>query len=177
MKKVKTNKKWKTKKSRNKKETKKCLIIIPFLLLYVIIIPLIIIALIKRKRNLKLKEKIEKYFLSNSSDEMYYKGEKVSKSRLIDDYLVNITNKNKFEKNKEKEKFNKFYYLPEYSDDPEIQAVIRKKVYEVISNIRNKTINKIDTIFVNRANPFGNNIRMQSNNIKRPHSKKMVNKK
>ena len=58
---------------------------------------------------------------------MYYKGEKVSKSKLIDDYLVNITHKNKFEKNKEKEKFNKFYYLPEYSGDPEIQAVIRKK--------------------------------------------------
>ena len=89
---------------------------------------------------------------------MYYKGEKVSKSKLIDDYLVNITNKNKLEKNKEKEKFNKFCYLPEYSDDPEIQAVIRKKVYEVISNIRNKTINKIDTIFVSRANPFGNNV-------------------
>ena len=165
MKKVKTNKKWKTKKSKNKKKTKKCLIIIPFLLLYVIIIPLIIISIIKRKRNLKKKEKIEKYFLSNSSDEMYYKGEKVSKSKLIEDYLVNITNKNKLEKNKEKEKFNKFYYLPEYPDDPQIQSVIRKKVYEVISNIRNKTINKIDTIFVSRANPFGNNVVCVNNAI------------
>ena len=165
MKKVKIHKKWKIKKSRNKKKTKKCLIIILSLLIYIIIIPLIIISIIKRKRYLKKKEKIEKYFLSNSSDEMYYKGEKVSKSKLIEDYLVNITNKNKFEKKIEKEKFNKFYYLPEYSDDPDIQEAIRKKVYEVISNIRNKTINKIEKIFVSRINPFGNNVVCVNNAI------------
>ena len=68
-------------------------------------------------------------------------------------------------KNKEKEKFNKFYYLPEYSDDPEIQAVISKKLYEVISNIRNKKINKIDIIFVSRTNPFGNNVVCVNNAI------------
>ena len=65
----------------------------------------------------------------------------------------------------EKEKFNKFYYLPEYSDDPDIKEAIRKKVYEVISNIRNKTINKIDKIFVSRINPFGNNVVCVNNAI------------
>ena len=100
-----------------------------------------------------------------SKDEMYFKGEKVSKSKLIDDYLMNITDKYKYDKNEERQKFNFYYYLPEYSDDPDIQKVIRKKFYELISQKKKKTINKIDKIYLERNNPFGNNVPCINNAI------------
>ena len=164
MKKVKMHKKIKKKKFLNK-TTKKNYLKWIFLLLYIIIFPIIIIFVVKWKRYLKRKEKLKKYFLSNSNDEIYYKGEKVLKSKLIEDYLANISSKYQNEKNKERDRFNKYYYLKEYSNDKEIQAIIRKKVYERLSNMTKRTINKIDKIFLGRANPFGNNIISVNNAI------------
>ena len=99
--------------------------------------PIIIFQIIKKRKN---KVKLEKYMTYPSKDEMYFKGKKVLKSKLIDDYLINITNKYEHDKNEERKKFNYYYYLPEYSNDPEIQKVIRKKFYELISHKKKKTI-------------------------------------
>ena len=103
--------------------------------------------------------------LSPSSDKMYYKGETILKSKVIDDYLVNISNKYKFTKKYEKKRFKESYYLPEYSDDRDIREVIKKKVYEEISNRTKRIIKKIDTFFIERANPFGNNVPCINNAI------------
>ena len=161
MRKVKLNKKWKKQKPKTKKIKLKYFRKF-FLLLYILLIPLLIFQIIKRRKN---KSKLEKYMTIPSKDEMYFKGEKVSKSKLIDDYLMNITDKYKYDKNEERQKFNFYYYLPEYSDAPEIQKVIRKKFYELISQKKKKTINKIDKIYLERNNPFGNNVPCINNAI------------
>ena len=161
MRKVKLNKKWKKQKQKTKtikiKYFRKF-----FLIIYILLIPIIIFQLIKRRKN---KIKLEKYMITPSKDEMYFKGEKVLKSKLIDDYLMNITDKYKYDKNEERQKFNYYYYLPEYSDGQEIQKEIRKHFYELISQKKKKTINKIDKIYIERNNPFGNNVPCINNAI------------
>ena len=134
MRKVKLNKKWKKQKPKTKKIKIKYFRKF-FLMIYILLIPIIIFQLIKRRKN---KIKLKKYMITPSKDEMYFKGEKVLKSKLIDDYLMNITDKYKYDKNEERQKFNFYYYLPEYSDDQEIQKEIRKKFYELISQKKRK---------------------------------------
>ena len=126
MPKVKLYKKWKKKSPKAKKRKLKYFLIF-FLILYILLIPIIISQIIKKRKN---KIKLEKYMTTPSKDEMYFKGEKVLKSKLIDDYLINITDKYKYDKNEERQKFNFYYYLPEYSNEPEIQKERRKKFYE-----------------------------------------------
>ena len=157
MKKVKYHKKYKTKSYRRPKKKIKYHIVI-FILFYIFLIPLIIITIIKRKKALKKREKIKKYFSLNFTDEIYFKGGQISKSKLIDNYLTNISDKNKYAKIFEKNRFNIYFNLPEYPEEPEIQELVRKKIYNDISNITKRTITKIDTILLERSNPFGNNI-------------------
>ena len=161
MPKVKLYKKWKKKSPKAKKRKLKYFLIF-FLILYILLIPIIISQIIKKRKN---KIKLEKYMTTPSKDEMYFKGEKVPKSKLIDDYLINITDKYKYDKNEERQKFNFYYYLPEYSNEPEIQKEIRKKFYELISHKKRKIINKIDKIYLERNNPFGNNVPCINNAI------------
>ena len=170
MKKVKLRKKyiqnkWKIKKFNvDNKKTK--YFFIKFKLLYIIVILVIIIELfLKNEKYPKKKKKTENYNFNISSEEMYYKGEKILKSKLINDFLSNISDDQIKEKINERNKFNNYYYMPEYSDDPNIQVKQREKVYEIISNKTNKKINKIDKIFLSRANPFGNNVICVNNAI------------
>ena len=52
-----------------------------------------------------------------NSDEISFKGEKILKSKLINDYLSKISNDSFFDKEEERSRFNLFFNLPTYSND------------------------------------------------------------
>ena len=166
MKKVKSRKKWKIKKPKINKNINKIKCSKKFfILLYIFISPVIVLSIIKHRKNTLNKEKIEKFKQFPSSEEMYFKGEKISKSKVIEDFLANVTDKYKYDKKEEREKFNKYYYLPEYPEEIELQNVIKQKLLDFISERKKKTINKINKIFIDRTNPFGNNVPCINNAI------------
>ena len=164
MKKVKIHKKWKINRTKIKNFKNKYLIIL-ILSLYIIIFIIIIKSFLIHNKDIESEEKIELYNIFPTSNVMYYRGEMVLKSKVINDSLANVSDRYKKDKNLERFLFKKYYYLPEYPDDPVIQGEIRQKFLEKISKIRKKTINKIDIIFLERTNPFGNNIPSVNNAI------------
>ena len=166
MKKVKSNKKWKLKKSKiNKSGDNIKFSKILFIIIYIFVLPAMIIYIIKHRKNILQKEKTEKFKSIFSSEEMYFKGEKILKSKVIEDFLANVTDKYKNDKKEERELFNKYYYLPEYQEDIKIQNIIKQNLLDFISERKKKTINKINTIFIDRTNPFGNNVPCINNAI------------
>jgi len=136
-------------KIRHKIKNSKYKFTIIFILLY------IIICILQKYILLKNEENIKKNIYSN---EMIYKGINILKSKLIKDFLSKVSDNFKSDKESEKEKFNIYYYLPEYSNIPKIQSELRIKFFEEVSKRKNKTITQLDTFFLSRQLKFGNSL-------------------
>lgn len=98
-------------------------------------------------------------------DEIMYKGGWITRQQLFNDTLSKVSEVYHNYKEKEKQRYKKYYYLEEYNDDPITKNNLRNKLYEKISEIKKKNITKIDTFFLSRNNPFGNNLPCINNAI------------
>ena len=98
-------------------------------------------------------------------DEIMYKGDWITRQQLFNDTLSKVSEVYHNYKEKEKQRYKKYYYLEEYNDDPVTKNNLRNKLYEKISEIKKKNITKIDTFFLSRNNPFGNNLPCINNAI------------
>lgn len=94
-----------------------------------------------------------------------YKGKKIMKSKLLDNYLSGISDIYKYEKDLEKERFNKYYYLCDYSTDPAIKNELKSNILRFISKKKNKNVTNLDIFYLKKALHFGNNIMALSNTI------------
>lgn len=97
--------------------------------------------------------------------EIIYKGKKIRKSKLINNYLSEISDDQFVEKAVEKKRFNEYYDLAVYSNEPKIKYKLREKLLKEISKIKNKTITKLDTFFLSYSINFGNNLLTINNAI------------
>jgi len=117
----------------------------------------------KLKNGLKIKEnEIDKGLYSN---EIIYKGEKIQKYKLINNYLSEISDDHFVEKEEEKIRFNKYYNLAVYSNKPKIKYKLRDKFLKEISKIKNRNITKLDVFFLKYCINFGNNLLTINNAI------------
>ena len=98
-------------------------------------------------------------------DEIMYKGGWITRQQLFNDTLSKVSEVYHNYKEKEKQRYKKYYYLEEYNDDSVTKNNLRNKLYEKISEIKKKNITKIDTFFLSRNNPFGNNLPCINNAI------------
>ena len=108
----------KNKKTKSYKNSKKIFAILVLLLLYIILSQ-------SSKDDINYSYKIlneDDELAIHSNDKMYYKGELVLKSKFINDYLSRVSNRHNFDRNEERHYFYKYFYLPEYTDDPKIQS-------------------------------------------------------
>ena len=152
--------KWYTKLEKKKYKANKNKIRIKyFIIFYIFIAPIIVLFIIKHRKNSK---KFKQFI---SSEEMYFKGEIISKSKLIDDYLTKVTDEFKEDKKNERDSFNYYSSLPEYTEDVKQQNIIIQNLLDEISKIKKKTINKINKIFIESVNYFGNNVPCVNNAI------------
>ena len=87
-----------------------------------------------------------------------YKGEKLLKDKLINDYLLNISDEYIAEKKQEKQRFNKYYYLYDYSNNPIIKSKLKLKFFEYISRKKKQTTTQIDIFYLSNILNFGNNL-------------------
>jgi hypothetical protein len=85
-----------------------------------------------------------------------YKGNKILKSKLINDYLNKVSNSYLFYKQKERERIDEYLNLTDYFGAK--QSELKKKLLSFISKIRKRTITKINAIFLSRNDNFGNNL-------------------
>lgn len=85
-----------------------------------------------------------------------YKGNKILKSKLINDYLNKVSNSYLFYKQKERERIDEYLNLTDYFGSK--QSELKKKLLSFISKIRKRTITKINAIFLSRNDNFGNNL-------------------
>ena len=77
--------------------------------------------------------------------------------------MYGIPDTYKAEKNLEIERFNKYFYLADYSNDLTNKEALKSKILEFVSKKKNQTINKLDIFYIRRIVPFGNNM-IQLNN-------------
>ena len=92
-----------------------------------------------------------------------YRGHKIKKENLIEYYLSQIFD-NKHNIYREKMYLHRFLYLPKYPKDPRAKKYYKKKFLKKFSKIKNKSIKKIETVFLTQLSPFGNSI-ITLNNI------------
>jgi len=111
--------------------------------------------------------------ISNSLDlyqKMYsktisYKGEKVLKAKLLDDYLSKISDDYLSEKMVETKLFNEYYYLADYYEEPLIKSELKSKFLQYISRFKKQVITKIDIFYLSYNINFGNNLLVVNNAI------------
>ena len=117
------------------------------------------------KQNTKISENSNNINIIRQlySNEINYKGEKIYKEKLLNNYLMNISDEFIFEKNQERERFNNYYYLYDYSSNPIIKSRLKSKFLEYISKQKNKTITQLDIFYISYILNFGNNL-LQINN-------------
>ena len=99
------------------------------------------------------------------SQEIIYKGKKLLKSELINNYLSKITDDNESEKEEEIKRFKRYYYLAKYSKEQIIKSELKTKLLTEISRMKNKIIKKIDIFYLSYSLHFGNNLLALSNTI------------
>ena len=125
-----------------------------FILIFLsLTLSIIIIIIIFFLRKLALQRAIQKEI--NNFNLIYYKGEIVDRKKLLTNFLSRVSDNNHIVGH-EKEKFSKYFYLPEYLDDKIIRYNIKNKFMTMFSKIKNRPINKIDTFFIGYDIPFGN---------------------
>ena len=107
-----------------------------------------------------------KEFLSKCySNEIFYKGKKILKEKLINDYLGKISDEYISYKHEERIRFNKYYNLADCSNPLIFQSEIKTKILKEISKLKNQTVTFIDTFFISHINNFGNSIIIINNAI------------
>ena len=109
---------------------------------------------------------IELFLKSNVEDDknkITYKGSKIEIQKLINDYLSRVSS-DKNEIDAENSTLNRLLYLPEYPKDPKEQTYYKNQILDNYSKTINQTINKVDTIVVDRNSNFGNAI-VRINNV------------
>ena len=152
------SKKRKTRKRKRIKIEKlsniKCIFLVIFLTLFIIFNRRIFPKLPKNANN---KNEI------NDDNIIQYKGEKIQRDELINNYLSKI-NSDKKSLLHEKELFNQLYFLPEYTEDPISQNKIKNQLLSSISRYKRQRINKIETLFLFGTYNFGNSV-IRLNNI------------
>ena len=92
------------------------------------------------------------------SNKISYKGEKILKDKLINDYLGRVSDEYKPYKDEERIRFNRFSKLADYPEDLIIKSELRRLFLEEISKLRNETITQIDTFYISRHYNFGNSL-------------------
>lgn len=108
------------------------------------------------------------YFDENNFNEtafVTYKGKKILKSKLFDEYLSQISDDYKYYKKREKEIADDYLNLAYYSNDLQSKSVLKKMLIEYVSKSKNQTISKIDIIFISFISNFGNSLIIVSNAI------------
>ena len=108
------------------------------------------------------KYPIKKILYSNT---ISYKGEKILKSTLINNYLSGVSDDYISEKAKERKRLNNYFNLAFYSNETFIHSELKKKFLEEISNIKNKNITHLDIFFLSHNLNFGNNLLAINNAI------------
>ena len=98
-------------------------------------------------------------------EEIYYKGYRILKADLINEYLSKISDEYKKDKEEEREKFINYFYLPDYPKDSFNKSYIRKKLLKIISTDKNQTVREVDTIFLSHNWNFGNSLITVNNAI------------
>ena len=135
------------------------------LLLFILILSLIIsITIIYRRRNddqdMPIRQKRKKL-----PGEIMYKGDWIFPSDLLNESLSRVSDKYINYKNDDIKRFNKYFYLEEYDEEPTIKNKLKNKLLEKISEKRKQNISQITTFFLSRNNPFGNNLNCINNAI------------
>ena len=111
-----------------------------------------------RKHLFKIRKRIY-------SNEINYKGHKILKSKLIDDYLSKISEDYNSEKIHERELFNNYYYLANFYNDSLIKTELREALLIEVSRIKKQIIKRIDILFISYILNFGNNLLVINNAI------------
>ena len=99
----------------------------------------------------------------NNPEIAYYKGEKIEKMKILEEYLSRVPNNKRMVGN-ERFKILRNFNLTVYSNDPKIKNQLKSKYMNLFSRLKNKYINKIETFYVSYACPFGNSV-IQINNL------------
>ena len=156
MKKIKLSKKLYKRKSKNKNENFKIKSFLKYLILLIFIILLFYIT------RIIIKDKIVQIFEENYDPEIInYKGEKVQRKKLIEDYL-SIAPENDENKLKEKDRLYKNFYLDEYPNNKKKRFEIKLKF---ISQMKNNNTKKIDIFYMKNNYRLGNSIISLNNAI------------
>ena len=132
------------------KKNYKCRFVFFFLLIYITITPTEI-----------LNELINKVVFNKilfNSNEIFYRGKRISKEKLINDYLLKISNDYITEKEDERKNFYKFFNLAYYSSESNIQEKLRAKYLQEISKIKNQKVTELETFFLSSNYNFGNGL-------------------
>ena len=123
----------------------------------ILIIILIIFVIFKFARN-KIKD--EEIIGPN---EIMYKGSKMLKTQLLDDYFSRISIEEQ-KKDNEREELIKLFNLTDYSNEPNIKNKCKNEFLNYFSLLNNKSFTKIDTFYAEYPGNFGNCI-ININNI------------
>lgn len=94
-----------------------------------------------------------------------YKGTKIIKSKILNDYLSKISDDFIIKKRDEEFTVNKFFNLSLYSDNPNIKYNSKKKLLYFVSKLKNRNIKQIDTFFIPQVSNFGNYLILINNCI------------
>ena len=131
--------------------TIKYYLVIKFYSLFIIIIIIIRYIHYELIKNLYIKNMIY-------SKTIVYKGKTMLKSDLINDYLSTISDDNSYEKNKERSRLNKYFNLATYYKNEIIISELRKKLFDLASQIKGKIITHLDIFYLSYNLNFGNNL-------------------
>ena len=101
---------------------------------------------------------IPKNIMNFYSNKISYKGEKIFKDKLINNYLERVSEEYKPYKDEERMRFNKFSRLADYSNNLIIKSELRRIFLDEVSNLKNKTITKLDIFYISRNYNFGNSL-------------------
>ena len=99
------------------------------------------------------------------SNTLSYKGENISKSKLLNDYLSKISDDYLTEKEVETKLYNHYYYLANYNNESSIKSKLKTKFLEYISRIKKQVTTKIDIFYLSYNINFGNNLIVVNNAI------------
>lgn len=121
---------------------------------YIILILYIIIHIDKKFSTNEIPKNIMNYY----SSKINYKGEKILKDKLINNYLGRVSEVYKQYKDEERMRFNNVTRLADYSNNLIIKSHLRRIFLEEISKLKNKTITKLDTFYISRNYNFGNSL-------------------
>ena len=131
------------------------------LILFIVILTIIIVYIRRNEEPDIIKHKKR----NKIPGEIMYKGDWIFPSVLFNRSLSKISDKYIKYINKEKIRFEKYFYLEEYEDEPTIKNKLKNKLLEKISEIRKQNTTQITTFFLSRINPFGNNLNCINNAI------------